>query len=150
MHPGVTLDFSDQVMKKLAIVLGVLVLIAGAVGYNLWRASREPIVITPGAYEVGRQKLHAQLEQSQQQEAQIEKQDWDSVTLLHALIGAHQQRIQKLTGNSQATEILAHDSDAIARIEKRIADLEAIRAAQPPPPEPADSEQPQPPSPPKN
>lgn len=119
-------------MKKILIALGVLVLIGGGVCYNVWRASVDPVTSTPGPLEIGRQQLHAQLEESKQREAAIELQDWNSIPLLRGLIDAHQHRIEQLSGNSQGGEIVAHDREAIARLEKRISDLieeEAARAA---------------------
>lgn len=116
--------------KKIAIALGVLALLAGAMIYNLERAVQEPVTKTPGPVDEGRAKLHAQLVDAKQQESQLEKQAWNSIAQLHQLIDWHQQRIDKLTGNSQAGEILAYDQDAIARLQKRITDLEAQYAAQ--------------------
>ncbi|MFZ0395567.1 MAG: hypothetical protein WCF17_13320 [Terracidiphilus sp.] len=117
-------------MKKLAAaVLFVVVVIA--IGINLSRASRAPLIATPDPLEAARQKLHAQLVQSEQREAEIEKQDWHSIVLLHQLIDAHQERIEKLTGNTEAGEIIAHDRDAIARLEKRIQDLAAMESDKP-------------------
>src|ERR1700738_2184569 len=117
-------------MKLFLLVLGILVLLAAVIGYNVWRAVAEPVVATPGPYGVGRQQLHAQLESAKQREAQFEKEDWDSITLLRGIIAAHQQRIDKLTGNGQAAEILAYDHDSITRIQNRIAELEARQRAQ--------------------
>ena len=117
-------------MKLFLLVLGILVLLAAVIGYNVWRAVAEPVVATPGPYEVGRQQLHAQLEAAKKREAQFEKEDWDSITLLRGLIASHQQRIDKLTGNGQAAEILAYDHDSITRIQARIAELEAKQRAQ--------------------
>src|SRR5260370_28995080 len=117
-------------MNKLAIIsLAVLAILAGGIAFNVWRAIQEPVVATPGPYEVGRQHLHSQLEEAKKRAAQFEKDDWDSITLLRGLITAHQQRIDKLTGNSQAAEILAYDHDSITRIQNRIADLEAKQRA---------------------
>lgn len=119
-------------MKKLAIAFAVLAVILGIVSFNIWRAYQDPLTATPGPVELGRQQLHQQLLDSQKREAEIEQADWGSITLLQALIKSHQQRIEKLTGNSQAGEIVAHDRDSIARLEKRIADLEAQQRALPP------------------
>jgi TolA-binding protein len=124
-------DLSIGPMKKFAIALAILVLLAGIASYNVWHALNDPVTSPPTAVEIGRQQLHAQLQQSESREAEIEKQDWDSVTLLRDLIQAHQHRIEQLSGNTQAAEIVAHDQDAIARIEKRISDLIAQRAVQP-------------------
>lgn len=127
-------------MKTIAIALGILALIAGAISFNVWRADHNAITSTPDAFETGKLKLHTQLDESKRLEAQFEKQDWNSITSLHGLIQAHEQRIAKLSGNSQAAEIVAHDREAIARIQQRINDLEAQAAAAPP--EQADSADP--------
>jgi len=116
-------------MKILVIVFGALALIAATISYNVWRALAEPVVTTPDAYELGRQQLHSQLEAARKREAQFEKDDWDSITLLRGVIAAHQQRIDKLSGNSQAAEILAYDHESITRLETRIAELEAKQRA---------------------
>ena len=118
-------------MKKLAIALTLFVLVLVAIGINLSRASREPLVTTPDPLQVGRAKLHDQLVQSEQREAGIEKQDWNSVALLRELIDAHQKRIDELSGNTEAGDIVTHDRDAIARLEKRIQDLAAIESKKP-------------------
>ncbi|HEY3705921.1 MAG TPA: hypothetical protein VGL22_12715 [Terracidiphilus sp.] len=116
--------------NKLAIAFFALLLLLGFVSWNVWYAVYEPVTPTPSLVELGRQQLHNQLQQSVSRETEIEKQDWDSVTLLRSLIEAHQHRIDQLKDNSQAGEILAHDRVAIARIEKRIADLKAQQAQQ--------------------
>lgn len=118
-------------MKKLAIALGVLVLLAGAMGYNVWRANHEPVNSAPDPLQTGRIKLHSQLEQSKQLEAQVEKQNWNSAPQLRALVKAHEHRIEQLTGNSQANEILAYDHDSLDRLQKRITYLEEQEAEQP-------------------
>lgn len=122
-------------MKKVAIAFGVLVgllaVLVGIVSYGVWSAEQTPIAKTPGAVETGRTKLHAQLEEAKQREAQFEKQDWNSPTALRELIKSHQQRIDQLTGDSQAAEILAYDRDSITRLEKRINDLAEQQSAQP-------------------
>jgi hypothetical protein len=119
-------------MKKLTIAAAVLILLAGIASYNVWRANQDPVISPPSALDVGRQQLHAQLERSERHEAEIEKQDWNSVTLLRDLIKAHQDRMDKLSGNSQAGEILAHDRESVARIQARINDLITQEAAKPP------------------
>ena|ERR1700694_3612587 len=118
-------------MKKLAIVLGVLAVLAAAMTYNIWNASQQPVKGAPDALETGRQKLHAQLDEAKRTEAEAEKQNWNSATRLRDLIQGHQQRMEKLKGNSQAGEIVAYDRESIARLEKRIADLAAEAAAKP-------------------
>lgn len=126
-------------MKKLAIALAILFFAIGIWAYALLRAGQEQPAPTPGPLQAGRQKLHDQLLDSEQREADIEKQDWNSITLLRGLIDAHQRRIQKLTGNAEAGEIIAHDRDAIARLQKRIDDLAAQQSAQPAPTDAAQS-----------
>jgi hypothetical protein len=95
------------------------------------RATQQPVSAGPDAVEAGRQKLHAELAASEQREAEIEKQDWDSIPLLRDVIEAHQQRMGKLAANSQAGEIVAHDRDAIARLEKRIQELAEQQSQKP-------------------
>jgi membrane protein involved in colicin uptake len=118
-------------MKKLAIAVAALIVLIAFASWNVWHAVYEPVTSTPGLVEQGRQQLHAQLEQAKTREAEIEKQDWDTVTLLRELIQAHQHRIDQLKDNGQAGEIVAHDREAIDRLEKRIADLQAQQAALP-------------------
>jgi len=119
-------------MKKIAIAVGgLLILLFATLVYNVWRAGMVPVPAAPGPLETGRQQLHDQLEQSKKRESEIELQDWNSITLLRELIKAHQERIDKLGGNSQAAEIIAWDKESIARIEDRIADLVAKASAQP-------------------
>ncbi len=117
--------------KKIAIAFAVLVVLGIAIAYNVGRAGQEFITATPGALELGRQHLHTQLEQATQDEAQVEKQAWNSPAQLRVLIQAHQHRIEQLSGNSQAGEIVAYDRDAITRLEKRIAGLAALQEAGP-------------------
>jgi len=117
-------------MKKLAFVLVALVALMMVISYNVWRAAEEPVTSTPGPLEVGRAQLHAQLVDAEQHEGAAEKQAWNSPDTLRALIKWHQDRIAKLTGNSQAAEILAYDQAAIDRLQKRIADLAAQQAAE--------------------
>jgi hypothetical protein len=117
-------------MKKIAIAFAALLLLIGFASWNVWHAVYEPVITQPSLVDLGRQQLHAQLEQSKTRESEIEQQDWASIPLLRGLIEAHQHRIDQLKDNSQAGEILAHDRDAIARIEKRIADLQTQQAQQ--------------------
>ena len=117
-------------MKRIvAIVLGVLVLLAAAMMWSVWRASQEPVAHTPGPLETGRTKLRAQFEDAKRIEAQTEQQDWNSPANLRALIQGHEQRIAKLKDNSQAAEIVAYDREAINRLEKRITELAEQQAA---------------------
>jgi hypothetical protein len=121
-------------MRKFAIALCVLVLLLIVGSYNVWRATEDPVISKPTLLQIGRAQLHAQLLDAEQREAQIEKQDWNSPDKLRALVKAHQDRIQKLLGNGQAAEIFAYDHAAVDRLQKRIAELEAQQAAQPPTP----------------
>lgn len=126
----------DPAMKKLAFALGILAAIAIAFMFNVLHATQQPLAVTPDPLVIAAQQLHAQLVASEQRETEIEKQDWNSIPLLNQLIGAHQQRIVKLAGNNQAGEIIAHDHEAIARLERRIHEIgeqEAERPAAPAP-----------------
>jgi ABC-type lipoprotein release transport system permease subunit len=117
-------------MKRIvAIVLGVLVLLAAAMMLSVWRASQEPVAHTPGPLEIGRTELRAQLDDAKKIEAQTEQQDWNSTANLRALVQGHEQRIAKLKDNSQAAEIVAYDRDAVTRLEKRITELAEQQAA---------------------
>ena len=122
-------------MKRIvAIVVGVLVLLAAAMMLSVWRASQETVAHTPGPLEIGRTQLRAQLDEAKKVESQAEQQDWNSPPDLRALIAGHEQRIEKLKANSQAAEIVAYDHDAITRLEKRITELaeqQAAKAAEP-------------------
>ena len=117
-------------MKKFAIALVALVALVLFISYNVWRAAEEPVTTTPGPFEAGRAQLHAQLVDAEQREGAAEKQAWNSPDKLRALLKWHQDRIAKLTGNTQAGEILAYDHAAVDRIQIRIADLDAQQAAQ--------------------
>src|ERR1700752_836622 len=109
-------------MKRIfAIVLGLLVLFAGAMMYGVWRESQEPVSSPPGPLEIGRAQLHAQLEDARKVETEVEKQGWNSSRDLRRLIQGHEQRIEKLKDNPEAKEILAYDRDAVDRLQKRIA-----------------------------
>lgn len=119
-------------MRKVAIALGVLVVLLIVGSYNVWRATEEPVISKPTLVQLGRAQLHSQLVAAEERESKIEKQDWNSPDKLRALIKAHQDRMQKLLGNPQAIEILAYDRAAVDRLQKRIADLEAQPAGQPP------------------
>lgn len=116
-------------MKKLTIAIAVVAALIFFVTYNVWRASEEPVTSPPTPVQLGAQQLHAQLQQAQARETAIEQQDWNSIPLLRGLIQAHQHRLEQLSGNKQAGEIIAHDKEAIARLEKRIADLTAGQRA---------------------
>lgn len=116
-------------MKRIAIAVALFLVLVIAVGYNVWRANQEPVTTPPSEVEIGREKLHAQLEDSKRVEDKIEKQEWDSPPLLEQVIRAHQQRIDKLKDNSQAGEIITHDREAIDRLQKRIEELREQAAA---------------------
>jgi len=123
-------------MKILAIAVGLLAILAAILGYNVWRAENDPVTTIPGPLQTAQAQLDSQLHEAESREPQIEKQYWDSPKQLRILINSHQQRIQQLTGNTQAGAILAHDRAAVARLEKRIAELEVERLAQVPRSEP--------------
>jgi|SRR6185437_1710510 len=129
-NPGKSNPVPQVEMKKLTIGIAVFAALILFVIYNVWRANEEPVTSPPTLVELGAQQLHNQLQQAQAREAAIEKQDWDSIPLLRGLIQSHQQRIEQLSGNNQAGEIIAHDKEAIARLERRISDLNAAAAAQ--------------------
>jgi hypothetical protein len=118
-------------MKAIGIVVCVVVLaLAGVVFYNVWRGSTDQVAQTPGIVEQGRMDLHTKLVQAEQREAEIEKTYWNSPEQLRVLIDSHKKRMEELNGNSAGAEIVAHDQNAIARLEKRIADIEAEREAE--------------------
>lgn len=119
-------------MRKVAIALGVLVVLLIVGSYNVWRATEEPVISKPTLVQLGRAQLHSQLVAAEDRESRIEKQDWNSADKLRALVKAHEDRIQKLLGNPQAAEILAYDHAAVDRLQKRITDLETQPVAQPP------------------
>jgi septal ring factor EnvC (AmiA/AmiB activator) len=116
-------------IKKISIALAIPLILLIIMICQVWRAETAPIYKTPGALETGRTQIHAQLLQIEQKEAQFEKQYWNSIDDLHALISSHEQRIAQLSSNKEAGEIVAHDQQAIARLEKRITDIEAQNAA---------------------
>jgi len=114
-------------------VCGVLaaVLLGGFwLGFNVLSASWQHPQKPPSAVEQGRANLHQQLQQASAREAEIEKLEWHSVGQLYGIIESHKKRIAALEGNSQAAEIVAHDRAAIDRLEKRIVEIEAQRAAE--------------------
>lgn len=99
------------------------------IAWNVWYAESHTPTAAPGAVEQGRQNLHAQLEQSEQREAEIEKLYWNQPEKLEQIIEAHQQRYNKLTGNPTAGEIQQHDQQAVARLQQRIQQIWAERKA---------------------
>jgi hypothetical protein len=119
-------------MKQLVfIVLGALAVAPfGIMFYNAWRGETDPVVKPPGIVAQGRMDLHAQLVAAEQREAEIEKTYWDSPARLQVLVKSHQQRIDELKGNDAGAEIVTHDKDAIERLQKRIADIDAEREAE--------------------
>ena len=117
-------------MKTVVMGLGALVaLFVGIMAYNVWRGETTPVVKTPGIVEQGREALRAKLLEQEQREAQIEKLYWNSPEKLQVLIKSHEERIDQLKGNNAGAAIVAHDKDSIARLEKRIAEIEAEREA---------------------
>lgn len=122
----------NQAMKKLAIALGMLTVLAGVlvaiISFGVWRATQETLTPAPSEVQVGRQNLRGQLEEAKKRESQIEKQNWNSGTQLRALIQSHEQRIEKLNGNPEAAEILAYDHDSVTRLQNRINQLIAMQA----------------------
>jgi hypothetical protein len=122
-------------MKKtvLALTLSLAflaIVFCAIVVSNVWYAEHHPPVAAPGTVEQGRMALHAQLLQAGQREEQFEKLYWNSPEQLQVLIQSHQQRIDRLAGNAAGGEIVAHDQDAIARLQQRIADLATQAQAQ--------------------
>lgn len=114
--------------RSIAIASGVLIVLFGIMVYNLARAVHDPVTVKPGPLELGQMELHSQLEQKKKDEAQVEKQHWDSTVELRNLISGHEHRIEQLSSNHAAGEIVAYDRDSIARLEKRITDLDALAA----------------------
>jgi hypothetical protein len=122
-------------MKLKLLFLAIFLCLAAVGGgtalmWNLWFAQTHTPWAEPGAVEKGRLALAAQLADSVKREAEIEKIYWDQPEKLQVLIQAHQQREDKLAGNPAANQIVAHDQQAIDRLQQRIAALEAKREAQ--------------------
>jgi hypothetical protein len=119
-------------MKQIVFIFLVMLsaVLVGVAFYNVWRGETDPLVTTPGPVEQGRMDLHAKLVQAEQREAGIEKTYWHSPEKLRVLIKSHRQRVDELNGNNAGAEIVAHDKDAIARLEKRVADLEVAQEAE--------------------
>ena len=116
-------------MRTLALIVLALAAIAGVIAWTVWRADTVPVTSPPSAVQQGQQQLQAQLQETIRHESEIEKQAWGSIDQLVKLIHWHQQRIDRLTGNSQATEVLAYDRDSIVRIQSRINELAAEEKA---------------------
>jgi membrane protein involved in colicin uptake len=110
-------------MRIAAVILLALAALAGVICWTVWRADTAPVTTPPSAVQQGQQQLHAQLQQTIQHESEVEKQAWGSMDSLVKLLHWHQQRIDRLTGNPQATEVLAYDHDSIVRIQTRINQL---------------------------
>ena len=123
-------------MKTTLIALTLLVGLLAAsaltatIAWTVWYAENHAPSAALGPFEQSTAALHTQLAQSAQREAEIEKLYWNQPEKLQVLIQSHQQRIDKLTGNTASAEIVAHDQEAIARLEQRIAAIEAERVAQ--------------------
>ena len=122
-------------MKLAALIFAVLLALAAVVtcigiGWNVWYAESHTPTAAPGTVEQGKLNLHAQLEQTQQREAEIEKLFWNQPEKLEVLIASHKQRLDKLTGNPSAGELAAHDQQAVTRLEQRIVQIAAERQAQ--------------------
>lgn len=117
-------------MKRFFLIsFGVLVLLALAMVYSVWRETQAPVTHASGAVETGRAQLRAQLEQAKKTEGDTERQHWNSPGQLNALAEGHKQRIEKLKDNMEAAEIVAYDRDAVDRLEKRIAQIAEEEAA---------------------
>jgi membrane protein involved in colicin uptake len=112
-------------MRIIALTLLALAALAGIIAWTVWRADTVPVSSPPSAVQQGQQQLHTQLQQTIQQESGIEKQAWNSTDELVKLLHWHQQRIDRLTGNPQASEVLSYDHDSIVRIQSRINELAA-------------------------
>lgn len=117
-------------MRKIGFVLLLLTLVVGSVAYEVWKASHDPVTTPAGPLELGRIKLHAQLEDTKRDEAEVEKKAWDHPEQLQQLIKAHEHRMEELKGNTQADEILAYDREAVLRLDNRMAQIAAQQAAQ--------------------
>lgn len=116
-------------MRIVAIALGVLALLVAAMSYMVWREAVEPVASAPSPLDAGRIQIHTQFEAARKVEAEAEERDWGSASALRGFVKGHQQRIQELTGNPEAAEILAYDRDAVNRLNQRINDLAAQEAA---------------------
>jgi hypothetical protein len=116
-------------MRIATLILLALVALAGVIAWTVWRADTVAITAPLSAVQDGQQQLHAQLQQTIQHETQVEKNVWNSMDQLVKLIHWHQNRIDRLSGNSQAAEILEYDRDCITRIQARINQLDAQEKA---------------------
>lgn len=116
--------------RAIAIVAGIVAALLGVLAYNVWRGESTVLAPIPGRVDLERRALHDQLQQATQREAEIEKLYWNQPEKLQVLIQSHQQRIARLDGNPAGNEIVAHDKDAIARLQQRIQTIAAQRQAQ--------------------
>jgi hypothetical protein len=116
-------------VRLIALILLVLVVLAGTIAFMVWRADTAPVTATPSAVDVGREKLHEQFEETKQHESEIEKRVWNSTDPLVKLIQWHKQRMAKLASNPQAVEIVAYDADSVTRIQNRINKLAELEDA---------------------
>ena len=120
---------------KLKLIFAAVVLllavagVASALVWNLWYAGSHTPWTEPNEVEKGRQALAAQLGDSIKREAEIEKIYWNQPEKLQVLIAAHQQRQEKLASNSAAGAIVAHDKQAVERLQQRMEAIEAERRA---------------------
>ena len=110
-------------MRIIALILLALATIAGVIAWTVYRADTAPVTAPPSAVQQGQQQLHSQLQETIQHESEVEKQAWNSTDQLVKLIHWHQQRIDRLDGNSQAADVLIYDRDSITRIQARINEL---------------------------
>lgn len=116
-------------MRILALIVLVLALLVGGVAWSVWRADTAPVTTPLNAQQKGAENLRSKLDETKQHEADVEKQAWGSTDQLVKLIHWHQDRIEKLKSNSQAGEIVAYDTDSIARLQARINQLAAEEKA---------------------
>jgi len=116
-------------MRIVALTLLALVALAGVIAWTVWRADTVPVTAPLSTVQQGQQQLHAQLDETIHHEVEVERNIWNSMDQLVKLIQWHQRRIDRLSGNSQAAEILAYDRDSITRIQTRINQLAAQEKA---------------------
>jgi hypothetical protein len=116
-------------MRFATLILLALIALAGAIAWTVWRADTAPVTAPLSAVQDGQGQLHAQLQETIQHEREVEKNVWNSMDQLVKLIHWHERRIDRLSGNSQAAEILEYDRDSITRIQARINQLDAQEKA---------------------
>jgi hypothetical protein len=116
-------------MRILGLIFLALAALAGVIAWTVWRADTVPVTTPSSAAQQGQQQLHAQLLQTIQHESEVEQQAWTSIEALAKLVKWHQRRIDRLTGNPQATEVLAYDRDSITRVQSRINQLDVEEKA---------------------